>query len=79
MAARVVAIDGGLVRNNFAWAGLGLPDHRLVGEAGCHLEGAALAALEALDGGVRVTLGFEAPLMVPVSPVGMTDGWMTLG
>jgi hypothetical protein len=67
------------VRTNFAWAGLDLPERRPVGEGGRHSEGAALAVLEALAGDVPVALGCEAPLMVPVSPVGPVDGWMTLG
>ncbi|HRI98208.1 MAG TPA: hypothetical protein PLZ93_21475, partial [Nocardioides sp.] len=79
MAPRVVAVDVGSVRTNFAWAGLDLPGRRPVGEGGTHPEGAALAVLEAIDSGVPVALGFEAPLMVPVSPVGPVDGWKTLG
>ncbi|WP_156741145.1 hypothetical protein [Occultella aeris] len=79
MATRVVAIDVGSVRTNFAWAGLDLPERRPVGAGGRYPEGAALAVLEALVGGVPVALGFEAPLMVPVSPVGPVDGWITLG
>jgi hypothetical protein len=76
---RVVAVDVGSVRTNFAWAGLDLPARRPVGEGGRHPEGAALAVLEALAADEPVALGFEAPLMVPVSPVGPVDGWMTLG
>lgn len=76
---RVVAVDVGSVRTNFAWAGLDLPARRPVGEGGRHPEGAALAVLEALAAEEPVALGFEAPLMVPVSPVGPVDGWMTLG
>lgn len=76
---RVVAIDVGSVRKNFAWAGLDLPHHDTVGVGGTHPEGAALAVLEAVTAGVPVALGFEAPLMVPVSPVGVVDGWLTLG
>lgn len=79
MATRVVAVDVGSVRTNFAWAGLDLPGRRPVGQGGRHPEGAALAVLEAINAGVPVALGFEAPLMVPVSPVGPVDGWMTLG
>lgn len=79
MAPRVVAVDVGSVRSNFAWAALDLPGRRPVGEGGSHPEGAALAVLEALDTGVPVALGFEAPLMVPVSPVGPVDAWRTLG
>lgn len=79
MSPRVVAVDVGSVRKNFAWAGMDLPGRRPVGEGGRHPEGAALAILEALDDIVPVALGFEAPLMVPVSPVGPVDGWMTLG
>jgi hypothetical protein len=75
---RVVAVDVGSVKSNFAWAGLDLPGRRPVGAGGRHPEGTALAVLEALADGVPVALGFEAPLMVPVSPVGV-DGWMTLG
>jgi hypothetical protein len=78
-SVRVVAIDVGSVKSNFAWAGLDLPDRRPVGEGGRHPEGAALAVLEALADRVPVALGFEAPLMVPVSPVGPIDGWKTLG
>lgn len=79
MSPSVVAVDVGSVRKNFAWAGMDLPGRRPVGEGGRHPEGAALAVLEALDDSVPVALGFEAPLMVPVSPVGPVDGWMTLG
>lgn len=79
MEPRVVAVDVGSVRTNFAWAGIDLPGRRPVGEGGSHPEGAARAVLEALDSGVPVALGFEAPLMVPVSPVGPDDGWRTLG
>lgn len=79
MSSRVIAVDVGSVRKNFAWAGLDLPGRRPVGEGGRHPEGAALAALEALDERISVALGFEAPLMVPVSPVGPVDAWMTLG
>ena len=79
MEARVVAVDVGSVRTNFAWAGLDLPGRRPAGEGGSHPEGAALVILEALAGGMPVALGFEAPLMVPVSPVGPVDSWRTLG
>jgi hypothetical protein len=79
MDSRVVAVDVGSVRTNFAWAGLDLPDRRPVGAGGSDPEGAALSVLEALAGGVPVALGFEAPLMVPVSPIGPVDGWRTLG
>ena len=79
MAPRVVAVDVGSVRSNFAWAALDLPGRRPVGEGGTHPEGAALAVIEAINAGVPVALGFEAPLMVPVSPVGSVDGWRTLG
>ncbi len=79
MSVRVVAVDVGSVKSNFAWAGLDLPHRQPVGEGGRHPEGAALAVLEALDNQVPVALGFEAPLMVPVSPVGPVNGWMTLG
>lgn len=79
MSVRVVAVDVGSVRSNFAWAGLDLPGRDPIGEGGRHPEGAALAVLEALADQVPVALGFEAPLMVPVSPVGLTDGWKTLG
>lgn len=78
MKARVVAVDVGSVRSNFAWAGLDLPGRRPVGEGGRNPEGSAVAVLDALGSGVPVALGFEAPLVVPVSPVGL-DGWMTLG
>src|SRR3546814_20883978 len=78
MKARVVAVDVGSVRSNFAWAGLDLPGRRPVGEGGRNPEGSAVAVLDALGSGVPVALGFEAPLMVPVSPVGL-DGGMTLG
>lgn len=78
-APRVVAVDVGSVRTNFAWAGLDLPGRHPVGEGGTHPEGAALAVLEAIDAGRPVALGFEAPLMVPVSPVSPVEGWRTLG
>lgn len=79
MKTRVVAVDVGSVRSNFAWAALDLPDRRPVGEGGRDPEGSAMAVLDALDAGAPVALGFEAPLMIPVSPVGPVDGWMTLG
>ena len=79
MDMRVVAVDVGSVRTNFAWAGLDLPGRRPVGQGGRNPEGAALAVLEAINARVPVALGFEAPLMVPVSPVGPVDGWRTLG
>jgi hypothetical protein len=67
-----VAVDVGSVRSNCAWAGLDIPGRRPVGEGGRHPEGYAF--LEALDDRVPVALGFEAPLMVPLSPVGPVDG-----
>lgn len=79
MPVRVVAVDVGSVKTNYAWAGLDLPDRRPVGEGGHDPEGTALAVLEALVDGAPVALGFEAPLMVPVSPVGPVNGWTTLG
>jgi hypothetical protein len=79
VSVRVVAVDVGSVKSNFAWAGLDLPGRRPVGEGGRDPEGTALAVLEALADGASVALGFEAPLMVPVSPVGPVDGWTTLG
>lgn len=78
MRCRVVAIDVGSVRRNFAWAALDLPERHAIGAGGSDPEGAALAALDALSAGVPVALGFESPLMVPVSPIGI-DGWLTLG
>ena len=72
---RVVAVDVGSVKsNNFAWAGLDLPDRRPVGKGGSDPEGAAAAVLETLVAGVPVALGFEAPLMVPVP-----NEWKRLG
>lgn len=79
LPARVVAIDVGSVRNNFAWAALDLPGRRPVGSGGSHPEGAAIAVLDALAEHRPVALGFEAPLMVPVSDVGSLEGWRTLG
>lgn len=76
---RVVAVDVGSVRKNFAWAALDLPARTPVGGGGIHPGGAAMAVLQAVEGGVPVALGFEAPLMVPVSPVGGPDDWVTLG
>jgi hypothetical protein len=72
--ARVVAVDVGSVRSNFAWAALDLPDREPVGVGGADPEGAAVAVLDALHAGLRVALGFEAPLMVPVPSVA-ADGW----
>src|SRR4051794_11620150 len=79
MPVRVVAVDVGSVKTNYAWAGLDVPGRRPVGEGGRDPEGTALAVLEALAEGAPVALGFEAPLMVPVSPVGPVNGWTTLG
>ena len=79
MTTRIIAVDVGSVKKNFAWAGLDLPGREPIGEGGRHPEGAATAVLEALGRGVQVALGFEAPLMVPVSPIGIEDGWLTLG
>lgn len=79
MPVRVVAVDVGSVKSNYAWAGLDLPARRPVGEGGRDPEGTAVAVLEALAAGVPVALGFEAPLMVPVSPIGPINGWTTLG
>lgn len=79
MTTRVIAVDAGSVKKNFAWAGLDLPGREPIGEGGRHPEGAATAVLEAPGRGVPVALGFEAPLMVPVSPIGIADGWLTLG
>jgi len=79
MSVRVVAVDVGSVRSNFAWAGLDLPGRQSVGVGGRDPEGAALAVLEALADQVPVALGFEAPLMVPVSPVEPAESWRTLG
>jgi len=82
MKARVVAVDVGSVNPknlNFAWAALDLPTRRIVGAGGRDPEGAAAATLEALHAGTPVALGFEAPLMVPVSPTTTIDGWITLG
>lgn len=76
---RVVAVDVGSVSTNFAWAGLDLPGRLPVGQGGRDPEGAATAVLDALAASRPVSLGFEAPLMVPVSPVGIVDGWRTLG
>lgn len=78
MRCRVVAIDVGSVRGNFAWAALDLPSRQTVGPGGADPDGAAMAVLNALNDDVPVALGFEAPLMVPVSPV-EDDGWRTLG
>ena len=78
MHCRVVAVDVGSVRGNFAWAALDLPSRRPVGSGGAHPESAAMAVLDALTANVPVALGFEAPIVVPVSPVGV-DGWLTLG
>lgn len=75
LRVRVVAVDVGSVNSNYAWAGLDLPRRRPVGEGGRHPEGTALAILEALADGTPVALGFEAPLMVPVSP-GWTGQWL---
>ncbi|MGS2648346.1 hypothetical protein [Streptosporangium sp. G12] len=77
--SRVVAVDVGSVRRNFAWAALDLPARKPVGAGGSHPEGAARVVLEAVAAGLPVALGFEAPLVVPVSPVGVPDGWATLG
>lgn len=76
---RVVAVDVGSVRSNFAWAALDLPARTPIGAGGSCPEGAALTILEGLASGLPVALGFEAPMMVPVSPVGVIDGWRTLG
>lgn len=79
METRVIAVDVGSVLTNFAWAGLDLPGRRPVGGGGTSPEEAAVSVLAALTSGVRVALGFEAPLVLPVSPVDEIDGWRTLG
>lgn len=79
MGIRVVAVDVGSVRSNFAWAGLDLPGRQPVGAGGTEPEGAAVAVLSALTTGARVALGFEAPIVLPVSPVDQAGGWKTLG
>ena len=75
----MVAVDVGSVRTNFAWAGLDLPGRRSVGGGGTHPEGAAVSVLTALTRGLPVALGFEAPLVLPVSHVDQFEGWKTLG
>lgn len=75
---RVVAVDVGAVRRNFAWASLDLPGTG-VSEAGTNPEGAAQAVHQAVADDVPVALGFEAPIMVPVSSVDEPNGWQTLG
>lgn len=79
METRVIAVDVGSVLTNFAWAGLDLPGRRLVSGGGARPDEAAVSVLAALTSGIRVALGFEAPLVLPVSPVDQVDGWKTLG
>lgn len=79
METRVIAVDVGSVLTNFAWAGLDLPGRRLVSGGGARPDEAAVSVLAALTSGIRVALGFEAPLVIPVSPVDQVDGWKTLG
>lgn len=79
METRVIAVNVGSVLTNFAWAGLDLPGRRLVSGGGARPDEAAVSVLAALTSGIRVALGFEAPLVLPVSPVDQVDGWKTLG
>lgn len=46
---------------------------------GARPDEAAVSVLAALTSGIRVALGFEAPLVLPVSTVDQVDGWKTLG
>lgn len=74
---RVVAVDVGSVRGNFAWAAMDLPSGEPVGGGTTPMEasGAVLAGLQDIG---SVALGFESPLMVPVPPAG-AEGWPELG
>lgn len=75
----MIAVDVCSVLTNFAWAGLDLPGRRPVGGGGTSPEDAAVSVLAALTKGLPVALGFEAPLVLPVSPVDQFEGWKTLG
>jgi hypothetical protein len=76
---RIVTVDVGAVRKkNFAWAALDLPTRSPFAQGGMDPEGAALSVLDAFANSVPVALGFEAPMMVPVSPM-EAKGWQTLG
>jgi len=75
---RIVSVDVGAVRKNFAWAALDFPARLPVGQGGMDPEGAAQSVLEAFANRAPVALGFEAPMMVPVSPV-EANGWQSLG
>lgn len=77
-ACRVVTVDVGSVRGNFAWAALDLPDRRLASEGGTNPEEVAHVVLDGLQGVGKVALGFESPLVVPVPPP-VPDGWEHLG
>jgi hypothetical protein len=76
-ACRVVAVDVGSVRGNFAWAALDLPMQTIAGQ-GADPEGAVSALLAALGRGLPTALGFEAPLSVPV-PAPDPEAWPDLG
>jgi hypothetical protein len=78
MSPRVVAIDVGSVRGNFAWAALDLPGRRPVGSGGTNPDEAATAVSDALAGGRPVALGFESPIAVPVGEP-TASGWESLG
>jgi hypothetical protein len=75
---RVVAVDVGSVRGNFAWAGLDLPSRQPVGSGGTNPEEVAQAVSEGLECFRRVALGFERPLFVPV-PSATPESWPNLG
>ena len=75
---RIVAIDVGSVRSNFAWAALDLPGRRPVGSGGTNPDEAANAIVVALREGRQVALGFESPIAVPVGEL-TENGWESLG
>lgn len=77
LTCRVVAVDVGSVRGNFAWAALDLPGRRVAGH-GDDPEGASQCASEGLSQGIQVALGLESPLAVPV-PHPDAQSWERLG
>lgn len=78
MKARIVAVDvGSVARGRYAWCALDLPGLG-VARAGTDPEGTVASVNAALDKGLPVALGFEAPLVLPV-PFATPGGSAGLG